>query len=133
MTYVPGVGAAAPWPALLIGWSDLTTGSRAGNDGAKDYTVGGSGGSRPITDGPGHRRWVTGAVTISASTPRREQKLVLMHELGHVMGLGHVDEPTQIMAPHRQSVTADPRWGAGDLAGLEALGRKAGCLPDLRG
>lgn len=53
---------------------------------------------------------------------------VLMHELGHVMGLGHVDYSdvgTQMMAPY---ASADHPQ-AGDLAGLRSLGAINPCIP----
>jgi hypothetical protein len=59
---------------------------------------------------------------------------VLMHELGHVMGLGHVGAADELMWSPRvpgHSRTPDlsqTDWGPGDLAGLRALGRAAGCL-----
>ena len=61
-------------------------------------------------------------------TPRfsdAEWTELLTHELGHVMGLAHVDSPGEIMYPqmHRQTT-----FGPGDLVGLRRLGRSAGCI-----
>ncbi len=43
----------------------------------------------------------------------------LRHELGHVAGLGHVDDPTQLMHP---SAMGRVTYADGDLAGLALLG-----------
>jgi hypothetical protein len=49
---------------------------------------------------------------------------VIMHELAHVMGLGHAREESQIMYP---SVTyKKAKWGAGDYQGLKQLGNGRG-------
>ena len=52
--------------------------------------------------------------------------LVLMHELGHVVGLDHVPDAASMMHPTADLPAAV--WAAGDLAGLKAVGRGAGCL-----
>ncbi|MGQ0826395.1 MAG: matrixin family metalloprotease [Actinomycetota bacterium] len=40
---------------------------------------------------------------------------VAIHELGHVLGLDHVDDPSSVMNPASNILV---RWGDGDLAGL---------------
>jgi hypothetical protein len=52
---------------------------------------------------------------------------VILHELGHVMGLEHVDDPGQLMYPE---IGAPDGLAAGDLNGLQALGG-APCRKDL--
>jgi hypothetical protein len=52
---------------------------------------------------------------------------LLLHELGHVAGLAHVDDETQVMDPV-MSRTAPGRYGAGDLAGFAVLSAM-GCFP----
>lgn len=58
--------------------------------------------------------------------------LVLMHEAGHVMGLGHVKDPDQLMFSDRWIAPAPVSgWAAGDREGLERLGEGA-CLERIR-
>lgn len=52
---------------------------------------------------------------------------VVMHEMGHVMGLGHVNDSEQQMYPYLTSRI--PHWGLGDLTGLRIKGRASGCIP----
>lgn len=52
---------------------------------------------------------------------------VMMHEIGHVLGLGHAGHRSEMMVG-----TANPdipaRWGAGDLRGLSRMGLSQGCV-----
>ncbi|MDQ4052117.1 MAG: hypothetical protein M3237_05375 [Actinomycetota bacterium] len=50
----------------------------------------------------------------------------MTHEVGHVVGLGHALSPHQVM--YGGAAPANPRWGAGDLAGLRRVGASRGCL-----
>lgn len=53
---------------------------------------------------------------------------LLLHELGHMVGLSHVESEKQLMAPYISSVTPNG-YASGDLAGLKRLGASAGpCL-----
>jgi hypothetical protein len=53
---------------------------------------------------------------------------VLLHELGHIMGLDHVKDPDQLMYSGRFPNFALHAYGPGDLEGLRRLGMDAGCL-----
>ena len=44
---------------------------------------------------------------------------LLLHELGHLVGLDHVDDPDELMYPTATSMTS---FGPGDLQGLSLLG-----------
>ncbi len=86
------------------------------------------------------REYVSGAIAMDAGErlpegfgERYSRGVILMHELGHVMGLAHVASPDELMwapdvsdAPVPDLSLTD--WGPGDLEGLRALGLNAGCL-----
>jgi hypothetical protein len=57
------------------------------------------------------------------------QGVVLMHELGHVLGLAHVDDPSEVMYSGHALDLRVTDWGQGDREGLRQLGREAGCDP----
>lgn len=59
---------------------------------------------------------------------KAEVRAVIEHELGHLVGLDHVADPTQLMNPDR--VRGQVPFGAGDLTGLALLGR-GNCFPTI--
>jgi len=84
-------------------------------------------------DGTAAYRIVSGSVVIDSSLKLKAgygtgitRGDILLHELGHVVGLGHYDSGSEIMNPIMTRGVA--RYGKGDLAGLEARGAKMGCL-----
>lgn len=50
---------------------------------------------------------------------------VMLHELGHIVGLRHVASRSEIMYPY--ALRGTHRYGAGDLAGLRAVGASRPC------
>ena len=51
---------------------------------------------------------------------------LLLHELGHAMGLGHVDDERQVMYPLILPHAA--QYASGDLRGLASVGAAQGCF-----
>lgn len=114
------------WAPLLVAWvpparSDLGLGR-----GVAGVTV------AVAIPSPKGGSIVTGQVALNADHqlppgfgPGATEGEVLLHELAHAVGLGHVLDPTQVMYP--QTTNSESQYGAGDRAGLAALGRPAGC------
>jgi hypothetical protein len=76
--------------------------------------------------------YVSGWVAINADDPNPpgfgfpgQQGPVILHELGHLMGLGHVRTPGELMHPEGGGVVD---FGSGDREGLHRLGAEGGCL-----
>ena len=61
-------------------------------------------------------------------TDRYTHGSVLLHELGHIMGLDHVKDPDQLMYSGKFPTFGLHDFGPGDLEGLRRLGTDAGCL-----
>lgn len=110
------------WAPVLIGFGTAQTYPPLAGD------VAGVGGSSLVQPrGPASGRLVTGQVALDVDALEQlvttgrsdEARAVIMHELGHVVGLDHVDDPEQLMYPSNRGRTS---FGAGDLQGLAALG-----------
>lgn len=128
-TLAPSVEAeGSPWsptgtePAVLVAWVPASHPRMDDDVAARTFTS--------WRDG-----WYeSGAVLVNADldADRRagfsvpgSRGAVLLHELGHLVGLAHVDDPEQLMYP---DTSAGPRLGRGDLAGLDLVGA-GGCRP----
>jgi len=109
------------WAPVLIAWS-----SPAEYPGLAGDVVGLAG---PIAVGGKDAHIVSGEVIFDAPELTEVEGYpngatyvydVILHELGHLVGLGHVDDPNAIMNPVESR--ALPGYGPGDLRGLAALG-----------
>jgi Matrixin len=116
------------WAPVLIAWSDEAEMPLLAGD------IAGTGGSTwiPAADPSDTRVYVTGQVVIDG--PQVAEMLagpdgmatarsVVMHELGHLVGLDHVDSPGELMNARSDGSTV--RFGPGDLHGLAAVGSGA--------
>lgn len=109
----PG-GGARP---VLVGWAD------ADEVDGLDGDVAGLAGPMSRSDGI-FEKYVTGRVVLDREAfddidDARDQRAIVMHELGHLVGLDHVDDPTQLMFKENTGVT---ELGRGDRSGLAILG-----------
>ena len=93
-------------------------------------TVVGMGGSVYIYNSTaGQYQYVSGQAAVSSTYPLTEDDEIhlVLHELGHVIGLGHTSWTSQIMYPVDES--SPITYASGDLRGLAELGMAEGCLP----
>jgi hypothetical protein len=70
---------------------------------------------------------VSGAAMVDVDANDGIQERVWMHEIGHLLGLDHVSDPTELMY---FSLGSQPGFGPGDLEGLWNLGAAQPCIPD---
>jgi hypothetical protein len=64
--------------------------------------------------------------------PAEDMTHLTMHEVGHALGLGHVDPPDQKMNGGPEGYLVPDQYQAGDLTGFRKVGLQAGCLRPAR-
>ena len=116
--FVETTTAGLHWSPVLIAFRSRSTMRALHAAGAYGVAI-------PVTTRFDAEQFVSAAVVINASAGLEDGfdlapsvGTVLQHELGHVVGLGHILDPFQLMSP----VPVVTDWGTGDLAGLEELG-----------
>ena len=119
------------WSPVLFTWSTPVTHPGLSQD------VLGEGGASVLNRSSDSQIYVSGIVDLESgalkefmSTKKDDSKVkaVILHELGHVMGLDHTDGPWEIMYPEANLQVF--KLGLGDISGLSILGSQP-CHPEL--
>ena len=124
-SYVTATGSLAPVDGrkrdrhIYLTWMSPTQASRLG-DGAMAIAAPSAIDSASGEIHSGRAIFESGFVNAASSGAPSEVKAVYLHELGHVIGLGHASLEANTMYPY---VYDDTTLGAGDIAGAHTLTR----------
>jgi hypothetical protein len=127
-TSIPNRGNWKSYRGITVAWARSTQSDLLGQGQA------GEGGYVASTDGSGRWRITSAFVVVDTRYNYLHggfgtggtRGALLLHELGHAVGLNHVPDARQIMYPKITSKAA--AYAAGDVAGLHRVGAAAGCI-----
>jgi hypothetical protein len=120
------------WAPVLITWADgASVPELAG-------PVLGLGGATSASAPDGPLVYVSGvlaldstdiAATMAQPDGADRARAIVQHELGHLVGMAHVGDPSELMFTEESPLQTDD-WGSGDRVGLARLGRGS-CFPEM--
>jgi hypothetical protein len=116
------------WAPVLVAWAEPHEGGLPLGPHDRGVAI-------PVAVGvSGDRTYVTGQVVFNRERTdlragdadrARSWGATILHELAHLVGLGHVEDADELMYTYPGSGPVE--FGPGDRAGLRALGADAGC------
>lgn len=117
------------WAPVLISWTTPDETPAFTGD------IAGFGGSSPIQAGQAPWIFITGQVSVDGPLAQQlidqgsasQAASILLHEMGHVIGLGHSESTNELMYRANDGTRTD--FSTGDLAGLALLGNGP-CVPE---
>ena len=123
------------WAPVLIAWA-TTAEDPSFTDLEDGDTILGRGGSEAVSIGDTDFTYVSGQVKLNAialqslieQEGRAQARGTIEHELGHLVGLDHVQDPAQLMNP--SDAEGLDNYQVGDLNGLALLGQGE-CRPGV--
>jgi hypothetical protein len=118
------------WAPVLVGWAEPHEDGLPMRDTDRGVAV-------PLAVGPvGDRGYVSGQVVLNAERDdlvaggrdrASSWRAIMMHELAHVLGLGHVEDEDELMYTYPGE--GPVAFGPGDRRGLSAVGGDRPCRP----
>ncbi len=118
------------WAPVLFAWTNPKETPQMGGDEVGEATA------YQLVKENGFGSYVTGQITIDVSGLQELQQnygkdileAVLLHEMGHLVGLGHTSSQDNLM--YHETRVGLTKYGQGDITGLSKVGA-GNCAPDL--
>lgn len=118
-SYQPSRYGSGIWAPVLIAWAPFGR-AGAGYRHSPDAV-----GASDVRQFQGRVAYVSGTIVLNSDVASPNLKATFLHQLGHVLGLGHVGPSQEVMHPMERT---QQQWGEGDLSGLKIVAPAGQCV-----